>query len=62
MTGRLVHTLDLGYRSAGYYVNQSAAAYWNGHNFSGERVASGLYFYRLISGERSAVRRMLILK
>jgi len=62
MTGRLVHTLDLGYRPAGYYVNQSAAAYWNGRNFSGERVASGLYFYRLITGERSAVRRMLILK
>jgi hypothetical protein len=62
MTGRLVRKIDLGYCPAGSYVDRSAAAYWNGRNFSGERVASGTYFYRLVTGKRSAVRRMLILK
>ncbi|MBC8236380.1 T9SS type A sorting domain-containing protein, partial [bacterium] len=62
MTGRLIRKLDLGYRPAGYHVDRSAAAYWNGRNSSGERVASGSYFYRLVAGERSAIRRMLILK
>ncbi|MBM3237115.1 T9SS type A sorting domain-containing protein [Candidatus Poribacteria bacterium] len=62
MTGRLVRMLDLGYRPEGYYVDRSAAAYWNGRNFSGERVANGVYFYQLTAGDFSAVRRMLILK
>jgi hypothetical protein len=62
LTGRLVRTFDLGYRSAGYYVERSAAAYWDGRNFLGERVASGSYFYRLLAGGDSAVRRMAIIK
>jgi hypothetical protein len=62
VSGRLVRTLDIGYRSAGHYVSHSAAAYWDGHNSSGERVASGVYLYRLTAGDFSAMRRMVILK
>jgi len=62
MTGRLVRALDLGHRPAGYYVDRAKAAYWDGRNDAGERVASGLYLYRLKAGNFSAVRRMLILK
>jgi len=62
ISGRLVRTLDLGCRPAGHYADQSAAAYWDGRNFSGERVASGMYLYRLTAGDFSAMRRMVILK
>jgi len=62
VTGRLVRTLDLGRRPAGHYADQSAAAYWDGRNSSGERVASGMYLYRLTAGDFSAMRRMVILK
>ncbi|MCZ6681328.1 MAG: Ig-like domain-containing protein, partial [Candidatus Poribacteria bacterium] len=60
--GQRVRTLDLGYRSAGYYVDRSKAAYWDGRNDAGERIASGMYLYRLTAGDYSAMRRMLILK
>ena len=62
VSGRLVRTLNFGYRPAGHYVDRSAAAYWDGRNSSGERVASGVYLYRLTAGDFSAVRRMVIMK
>jgi len=60
--GRLVSTLDLGQRIAGFYQSRTRAAYWNGHNNVGEKVASGIYFYQLNAGDFSATRRMLIVK
>ena len=60
--GRMVHYLDLGHRAAGVYQTRSRAAYWDGTNAMGEKVASGLYFYTLTAGDFSATRRMLILK
>ena len=62
VTGRLVRTLDLGHRPAGYYLDRSRAAYWDGRNEYGEGVASGVYFYRFTTGGFSAIRRMVILK
>ena len=44
-TGKLVRTLSLGFQSAGFYNSQGRAAYWDGRNALGERVASGIYFY-----------------
>ena len=61
-TGQLVRTLSLGYQSAGFYNSRSRAAYWDGRNALGERVASGVYFYTLTVGEFTTTRRMLILK
>jgi len=62
MTGRIIRTLDLGYRPAGHYIDRSSAVRWDGRNASGERVASGVYLYRLLAGDFSALRRMVILK
>ena len=60
--GSVVRTLDLGHQRAGVYQNRSRAAYWDGRNAVGEKVASGLYFYTLTAGDFSATRKMLIRK
>ena len=60
--GTLVRRLDLGYQAEGYYLSRNRAAYWDGCNQTGERVASGLYFYQLEAGKHSPIRKMLILK
>lgn len=62
LTGHLVKTIELGYKQADIYVDKSKAAYWDGRNNMGERVASGIYFYHLKSGKFSATRKMIILK
>ncbi|MDP3725426.1 MAG: FlgD immunoglobulin-like domain containing protein [Nanoarchaeota archaeon] len=60
--GQIVRTLELGSLPAGTYTTRSKAAYWDGTNDAGERVASGPYFYRIEAGSYSAMRRMVILK
>ena len=45
--GILVRRLELGHQPAGTYTSRSRAAYWDGRNAIGERVASGIYFYQL---------------
>jgi len=62
VAGRLIRTLDLGYRDAGTYTSRADAAYWDGRNDMGEEIASGLYFYTIQAGDFTATRRMLILK
>ena len=61
-TGGLVRTLTMGYQSEGFYHNRGRAAYWNGRNALGERVASGVYFYRLETPSFQQTRRMIILE
>ena len=60
--GCLVRRLDLGHQVEGVYRSRSRAAYWDGRNEFGERVASGLYFYTLTAGDFTATRKMLIRK
>ena len=60
--GQLVRELNLGEQKAGYYVTKDKAAYWDGKNYCGEKIASGVYFYRLRAGKFSAIRRMVVLK
>ena len=61
-TGEMVRSLNLGFQQAGYYVGKSRAAHWDGRNGSGERLASGVYFYQLISSGSTATRKMVIVK
>ena len=62
LNGALVRQLDLGHQRAGYYTNRSRAAYWDGRNELGERVATGIYFYQLQADNLSLLRKMVILK
>ena len=61
-TGQLVRTLSLGFQSAGFYNSQGRAAYWDGRNALGERVASGIYFYQLTTPTFQQTRRLVIVK
>jgi hypothetical protein len=60
--GRLVHTLPLGIRQAGIYTNKAKAAYWDGKNKSGEKVASGVYFYTIEAGNFRATKKLVVAK
>lgn len=60
--GTVIRRLDLGHQREGYYASRSRAAYWDGRNTVGERVASGVYFYQLQTDHLSLLRKMLILK
>ena len=62
VSGHLVRSLDLGWQPTGSYMTPSSAAYWDGKNAVGERVASGIYFYTLQTSNFAATRRMVILK
>lgn len=55
--GQKVQTLVSGQRSAG--VHQ---VLWRGVDERGQRVSSGVYFYRLQTGDYRQMRRMLLLK
>ena len=60
--GREVRRLALGHQAAGVYYSRGRAAYWDGRNAFGEKVATGLYFYTLTTGEFNATGKMLIQK
>ena len=62
VNGTLVRTLTLGHQPAGIYQTRNRAAYWDGRNQLGEKVASGVYFYTLTAGNFNATRKMLIRK
>ena len=62
ISGHLVRSLNLGWQPVGAYMMPSSAAYWDGKNAVGERVASGIYFYTLQTSDFAATRRMVILK
>ena len=60
--GSLVRSLELGHQRAGTYTSRGRAAYWDGRNDVGERVASGIYFYQLQADGLSSLRKMVIVK
>ncbi len=62
VNGNVVRRLVLGHQPAGMYHSKSRAAYWDGRNEHGERVASGVYFYTLSAGDFIATQKMLIRK
>ena len=62
MTGAVVRTIEVGHQPAAAYESRDKAIYWDGRNAFGERVASGIYFYRFTANGSSSTRKMLIVK
>ena len=62
VSGQLVRTLALGKQPAGFYTTRDKAAYWDGRDESGEKAASGLYFYTIRAGRFAATRKMILAK
>ena len=60
--GALVREIDLGQRAAGRYLTRAGAVHWDGRDQMGQRVASGMYLYRLQAGPIAQVRKMLLVK
>ena len=60
--GRIVRTLFIGHQISGYYLSRSKAAYWDGKNELGERVASGVYVCELETPTVTQTRRLVIVK
>ena len=57
LTGQKVATLALGLREAGTY-----ALRWDARDDDGRDLASGVYLYRLETGERVTTRKLLLLR
>jgi len=55
--GRLVRTLAEGVREPGTHQ-----VYWDGTDETGQRVASGIYIYRMRAGDFARTRKMVLLK
>lgn len=62
LKGKTIRELKIGFQNAGSYRSRELAAFWDGRNSDGERVASGVYFYSLNAGRVRAIRRMTIVK
>ena len=57
MAGQKVRTLVNSRQDAAFYK-----VVWDGRNDNGESVASGLYFYRIVSGNFSKIDKMTLIK
>jgi subtilisin family serine protease len=55
--GQTVRSFDLGLTSEGGHTLE-----WNGEDNRGKEVVSGVFFYRIIAGDKVAVRKMVLLK
>ncbi|MGD1046046.1 MAG: FlgD immunoglobulin-like domain containing protein [Bacteroidota bacterium] len=55
--GQKIKTLEHGIHDTG-----RDKVIWNGTNENGVRVASGVYFYRLLAGEYASTKKMVMLK
>lgn len=55
--GRLVKTLAQGPMGAGHHILT-----WDGTNESGNHIASGVYLYKLVAGNDSDQKKMILLK
>jgi hypothetical protein len=55
--GAKIKTLVNGYQAQGNY-----SARWLGDSESGDKVASGVYFYKLVAGDYTDIKKMTLLK
>jgi hypothetical protein len=57
LSGRLVRTLVNGYEQAGVHSSN-----WDGMDDAGRELTNGVYFYRLVSGDFSTTRKLVVLR
>ena len=57
LDGNLVQVLHRGRQAAGQYV-----FHWDGTNMSGQVVARGLYFIRVVGPDIDEIRKVLVVK
>ncbi|KPJ70832.1 hypothetical protein AMJ52_09395, partial [candidate division TA06 bacterium DG_78] len=57
VSGRLVKTLVQAEQSAGVYN-----LVWNGYDNNNQRVAPGVYFTKLASGDFVSVKKLILIK
>ena len=62
LAGELVRTLDLGMQDAGSFVDRAKAAHWDGTDYAGQKVSSGVYFYTIRADGFTATKKMLLCK
>jgi len=62
LKGQPIRTIALGQQAAGIYLTKDKAVYWDGRDDSGEKMASGVYFYTLQAGDFKATKRMVIVE
>ncbi|MDI6791360.1 MAG: PKD domain-containing protein [bacterium] len=62
VSGQLIRTLDLGKKPVGIYEDKEKAAYWDGKDNQGHKVASGVYLYQLKAGDFISTRKMIVVK
>jgi flagellar hook assembly protein FlgD len=55
--GQKVMTIERGIHDARRYTVR-----WDGINENGVRVASGVYFYRLLAGDHVSTKKMVMVK
>ena len=55
--GQLVQTLENKRLEPGRY-----SSHWDGTNSAGQRVSSGVYFYKMEAGQFGATKKMLVVK
>ncbi len=62
VSGQKIRSLKIGHRQIGFYTSRTDAVYWDGRNYLGETMPSGIYYYRFISGGYDDLRKMIILR
>ena len=61
--GSLIQTISVGRLEPGNYTSRQQAIYWNGRNYLGEDVVSGIYFCVLqVLGESTQTNQLTVLK
>jgi len=59
--GKLVKKVFSGQKSPGNYTDKERSAYWDCRNELGEKVSSGIYFYKLQAGNIILTKKMIVL-